>query len=99
MAKEHTSLVITWKNETEAAKKCESLQELKEKQVNDMYDKKWIVWFASTLASYDFFSQGPYEISKDMFESSPIASPAALEVAISFTAEKSKLLPRYRWVG
>ena len=43
-----------------------------------------------------FFSQGPYEISKDMLESSPIASPAALEVAISFAAEKSKLLPRYR---
>ena len=40
MAKEHNSLVLTWKNETEAAKKCESLQELKEKQVNDMYDKK-----------------------------------------------------------
>ena len=29
MAKEHNSLVLTWKNETEAAKKCESLQELK----------------------------------------------------------------------
>lgn len=40
MAKEHNSLVLTWKNETEAAKKCEGLQELKEKQVNDMYDKK-----------------------------------------------------------
>ena len=40
MAKEHNSLVLTWKNETKAAKKCESLQELKEKQVNDMYDKK-----------------------------------------------------------
>lgn len=40
MAKEHNSLVLTWKNKTEAAKKCESLQELKEKQVNDMYDKK-----------------------------------------------------------
>ena len=50
----------------------------------------------STLASYDFFSQGPYEISKDMLESSPIASPAALEVAVSFAAEKSQLLPRYR---
>ena len=58
---------------------------------NELYDLH-----QSTLAFYDFFSQGPYEISKDMLESSPIASPAALEVAVSFAAEKSKLLPRYR---
>ena len=50
----------------------------------------------STLSSYDFFSQGPYEICKDVLESPPIASPAALEVAVSFAAEKLKLLPRYR---
>lgn len=58
---------------------------------NDMYDLN-----QSTLASYDFFSQGPYEICKDVLESPPIASPAALEVAVSFAAEKLKLLPRYR---
>ena len=74
MAKEHDSLVLTWKNEIETVKKCESLlQEVKEKQVpvpvetsdeNDMeidvYDLN-----QSTLASYDFFSQESYEICKD----------------------------------
>jgi len=39
--KGNNSLVLTWKNEIEAAKKCESLlQEVKEKQVNDTYNKK-----------------------------------------------------------
>ena len=66
MVKKHYSLVLTWKNKIETAKRCESLlQEVKEKQVpvpvetsdeNDMeidvYDLN-----QSTLAFYHFFSQ------------------------------------------
>ena len=105
MAKEHDSLVLTWKNKIETAKRCESLlQEVKEKQVpvpvetsdeNDMeidvYDLN-----QSTLASYDFFSPESYEICKGMLASSPTATPAALEVAVSSAADKFRLLPRYR---
>ena len=94
-AKKHDSLVLTWKNKIETAKRCESLlQEVKEKQVpvpvetsdeNDMeidvYDLN-----KSTLA-YDFFSQESYEICKGMLASSPTATPAALEVAVSSAAK------------
>ena len=78
--------------------------EVKEKQVpvpletsdeNDMeidvYDLN-----QSTLGSYDFFSQESYEICKGMLASSPTATPAALEVAVSSTADKYRLIPRYR---
>ena len=105
MAKEHDSLVLTWKNKIETAKRCESLlQEVKEKQepvpveTSDENDMEIDVYDLnqSTLASYDFFSPESYEICKGMLASSPTATPAALEVAVSSAADKFRLLPRYR---
>ena len=103
MAKEHDSLVCTWKNDLEAAKKCELLlMEVQEKQVPapmaigdddmeiDCYDLRRPV-----LQGYDNFSEENYETCKEIIGSS-CGTPAALEVAISSASDSFKTLPRYR---
>lgn len=103
MAKEHDSLVCPWKNNLEAAKKCEFLLlEVQEKQVPapmtndddameiDFYDLRRPV-----LQDYDNFSEENYETCKELIGSS-CSTPAALEVAISSASDTFKTLPRYR---
>ena len=103
MAKEHDSLVCTWKNDLEAAKKCELLlMEVQEKQVPapmtigdddmeiDCYDLRRPV-----LQGYDNFSEENYETCKEIIGSS-CGTPAALEVANSSASDSFKTLPRYR---
>lgn len=107
MANEHDSLVVTWKREIEAAKKCESLlKDVKEKQVpttvetSDEKDMEIDVYNVSqpVLFCYDNFSQESYEKCKEELGSSSTVTPAALEMAPSTASEKLKSLPRYRWV-
>ena len=106
MSKQHDSLVLMWKKDIEAAKKCELLlKEVKEKQIPapvetndsssmeiDEYDLSQTV-----LESYDNFSQEAYVNFKEVLGSSS-ATPAALHVAIVSASETFVTLPRYRWV-
>ena len=105
MSKQHDSLVLTWKKDIEAAKKCELLlKEVQDKQIPapvltsdnsmeiDEYDLSQTV-----LEGYDNFSLEAYEKSKELLGSSS-ATPAALDVAIVSASETFITLPRYRWV-